>query len=273
MRLWFACMVKDEEDTIGGWIRHAASEGATGVAILNNRSTDGTLDAIADAALDVKGDTIVWLEDDPVVGYYQSLKISALLERVAREHDPEWIVPADADELWHARDRALTSLFVEMRLMGNVQVVDAGLLTHYATGRDDPDEPDPFRRLEWRHPDVAPLPKVAFKWATGAVVHQGNHGVTLPGVVEPLRVLGAGLTVRHFPYRSPEQFERKVRNGAAAYAAAPDLPAGMGNHWRDFGDTLERGGPDALRAEFDERFYWAAPEQELLDDPAPYERW
>lgn len=273
MNLWFVCMVKDEADTIGGWIDHAHSEGASGVAILDNGSIDGTTDRIHEMLRSYAGTMTVLVKADPEVGYYQSRKISALVEHIGEEYDAEWIVPADADELWHCADRPLSSFFVEARARA-IPIVDAQLLSHYVTALDDADNPDPFTRMRWRHRDVAPLPKVAFRYAPGTIVHQGNHGVDIGGSWSGLHLGNSGLTVRHFPYRSPEQFERKARNGAAAYAAAPDLPPGMGEHWRSYGALLDERGPDALRAVFDEHFYFELPAPEgLIEDPAPYCRW
>ena len=104
--------------------------------------------------------------------------------------------------------------------------------------------------------------KVAARTRPAVTIHQGNHGAD-----HGERVDGR-LIVRHFPYRSVEQFVSKVRNGAAAYAAT-DLPEHEGQHWRDYGRILQDGGPDALADVFRQWFWQAEPTRDLIFDPAP----
>jgi hypothetical protein len=115
---------------------------------------------------------------------------------------------------------------------------------------------------------------VAFRWHPDAVIHQGNHDVTLPEY-EFARSGGefVAMQVRHFPYRSPEQMVRKARNGAAAYAAT-DLPAEQGAHWRSYGDLIDRYGEEALHDVYRQHFWFLSPvDAGLVCDPAPYLRW
>jgi hypothetical protein len=94
-------------------------------------------------------------------------------------------------------------------------------------------------------------------------IDAGNHGAHYPdGIAIDL------LEVRHFPYRSPEQFVRKARNGAAAYAQT-DLPFSTGQHWREYGRLIEEGGDEAGEAWFREHFWVYNPQQDpsLVYDP------
>ena len=112
-----------------------------------------------------------------------------------------------------------------------------------------------------------------FRWQPGAVIHQGNHGVTLPtGERGGLQV----LRVHHFPVRSPAQYLRKARNGAAAYAAAPDVAGG--DHWKSWGRMTD----EQLEQAYAEHWYYNSPADVgrvrgdglgLVRDPAPYRRW
>lgn len=262
-------MVKDEGDVIGDVIRHLASEGVQTIGILENGSTDDTLEQIDNATIEVeKGKRCrVKVVHDGEVGYYQSRKISSLLEFLAMPGD--WIVPFDADELWHA-DRRLDEFFMSQPTA--VEAVDAGLLTHLASGLDR-QASSVFERFEYRDPTVAPLPKVAFRFERGAVVAQGAHGVQFTGRgrnhASALHQAGSALTVRHFPYRSEAQMVRKVRNGAAAYAAT-DLPESTGDHWRRMG----RLSDDELAELYRTKYAHPWPlEAGQVHDPAPWCRW
>ena len=255
-------MVKDEADIIAGTLRHLSDEGLDGIIVADNGSTDGTRDILEDLKDDLTAELII--VDDPDPGYYQSRKVSVLAD-LARMRGAKWVIPFDADELWLAPHRIVDVLEA---IPPGYSIAAAQLYNHFPSGID-PTDPDPFRSIQWRQAEPAGLPKVAFRPAEGAVVHQGNHGVTLNG---PARITVA-LEVRHFPYRSAEQFVRKARNGAAAYAAT-DLPEDAGAHWRGYGTILERYGEEALAEVWREHFWFLAPfESGLIHDPAPYLRW
>lgn len=252
-------MVKDEADVIEGVLRHMADE-VDRIVVADNLSTDDSR-KILDELAEQLPLTIV---DDADPAYYQSAKMTRLAEYAAREHDATWIVPFDADELWVFKgDRISVELAAS-----NADVVHADLFHHFPTAVD-PEGDDPFRTIIWRQPHPAPLPKVAFRWREGAVIEQGNHGVDLGTPVH----IGGGLEVRHFPYRTVEQFTRKAVNGAAAYKAT-ELPEHVGAHWRGYGALLERYGETALHDVFREHFWALSPaDKGWIPDAAPYRRW
>lgn len=261
-------LAKDEADVVEGWVRHHADE-VDHVIVADNLSTDGTREILDGLVAEGLPLTVV---DDPDPAYHQSRKMSALAERAAEMcgGDDLIIVPADMDELWvQPRDRIRTVLPV----LG-YPIFLGSLYNHVRTG-DDVRDDDPFRSMVWRIEAPSKLGKVAFRWAPGTVIHQGNHGVTLPtGETGGLPV----LEIRHFPVRSPEQYIRKARNGAAAYAAAPDLDESMGAHWRSWGRMTD----GQLREAFYSGWHYVSPADVgrvrgdgfgLVRDAAPYRRW
>ena len=257
MATFGVCMVKDELDVVEGTVRHMADE-VDHVIVADNGSTDGTREVLEELAA-VLPLTVL---DDPDPAYYQSHKMTRLATRAAGA-GATWVVPFDADEVWVASTR-----IADLLATTEACVASAALFNHLCTAVD-PVADHPYRSMVWRQRDAAPLPKVAFRWERGAVIHQGNHGVTLPsgGRVEQL------LEVRHFPYRSAAQFVSKARNGAAAYRAA-DLPENQGAHWRAYGDLLDRYGEEALEDVFREHFWYLSPtDSGLINDPAPFMRW
>lgn len=231
-------MFRDEADVAATVVRHMVGQ-VDRVLVADNGSTDGTKEIARQAGAIVT--------DDPDPAYYQSQKMSGLAER-ARLMGADWIVPFDADEIWTGKRGAIKRTLEA--LPDFILVAEAALYDYVATGQDN-GAPNPFERMRWRRSAPVPLPKVAFRAFTGAVVHQGNHGVTLPDHPIP-PIIKHLLTVRHFPYRSPEQFIRKARNGAAAYAAT-NLPEEVGQHWRGYG----RMSDDGLRDHFS-RWFWRA---------------
>lgn len=252
-------LVKDEADVIEGTIRHIAGE-VDFVIVADNRSKDGTREILDQLASELP----VTVQDQPEVGYYQSRFMSALAAQAA-EMGASWVLPADADEIWIAPGGRIADVLAGL---GSTHIAKAALFNHLRTRDDEPDV-DPFVSMVWRQRDAARLPKVAFRYQDGAVIHQGNHGVTLPNPGLQLDV----LEIRHFPVRSAKQLMSKARNGAAAYKAT-DLDPDMGLHWRSWGAILERHGPKAITDIYNEHWFYRSPvDSGLVRDPAPYRRW
>lgn len=261
MSTWAVTTVKDEQDVIEGTIRHMLDE-VDGVIVCDNGSTDKTGE-ILEALLDEYDELLVVIHDAEVA-YYQSVRMTSLAERAALRHGATWIVPFDADELWvglgsHIRDDLAAS---------DADIVTADVFTYLPSGID-PTVGSPFETIRWRLREKLPLPKVAFRWTSGCVIQQGNHGVDRPCG----STIAAGLRVYHFPYRTTEQFVRKALNGAKAYAAT-DLPEDVGAHWRGYGAIADRHGIEALEDVYREHFWAMSPaDKGWVLDPAPYMRW
>ena len=243
-------MVKNEADIIAATLTHTLSQ-VDHVIIADNGSTDGTRDIIA--SFDVE------LIDDPDPAYRQSQKMTRLAAYAARS-GASWVVPVDADELWSTPETTIKELLP--LVPADRAIVQAQLFDYVATALDDPNEPDPTKRITWRRRTPAKLPKVAVRPTVAVTIHQGNHGAEY---FHPDPV--GGLIVRHFPYRSPEQMRRKAITGSAALHAAPELPHTSGQHWRDYAE-LERANPGAIADVFQEWFWVADPTStNLVRDP------
>lgn len=254
MAVFGIAMVRDEADIVGSTVAHMLTQ-VDHVIVADNGSVDGTREILA--GLDVE------VIDDPEVGYYQSAKMTMLARRAA-EAGADWVVPFDADEWWYTPHAATIAEFLG-QFGPQWLTVSADLYDHVATGAD-PDKVNPVERMRWRRVNAVPLPKVACRPRTDLVIHQGNHGASYDSgaTVQP------GLIVRHFPYRSAEQFVRKARNGAEAYKAT-DLPETTGQHWRQYGALLEAHGPEVLEDVFRQWFWVRDPEvdESVMFDPVP----
>lgn len=258
-------MVKDEADIIASTVGHMLGQ-VDHVIVADNGSTDGTRDILLDLGVEVL--------DDPDPAYTQAAKMTALAG-LARERSARWVIPFDADEWWFSPDGRIADVLGQ-RWLRNTYVAVAALWDHVPTALDDLDETDPVARMRWRWTNRSALHKVGCQARPDLRIEQGNHNARYDR--EPLVAEGL-LQIRHFPYRSPEQFIRKVRNGAAAYAAS-DLPETMGGHWRAYGRILAEHGEQVLLDEVYRRWFFRTdpttptvvegePLPELVEDPVP----
>jgi glycosyltransferase involved in cell wall biosynthesis len=265
-------MMKDEADIARPTIINMAHN-VDFLVLADNGSTDGTRELIEKLSETYP----ITLLDDEERGYYQSAKMTALAT-VAGDMGADWVVPFDADEVWYNRFGDTLKDLLE-NVKPQWLTVAAELYDHVSTGLDLLDEVDPTVRMGWRRDYAAKLNKVACRVRDDLTIEQGNHGARYNGGATKLK---SPFCVRHFAYRSPAQFVRKVRNGAAAYAAS-DLPDNQGSHWRGYGRILEQFGEETLIRDVYEKWFWRANPREyamiegdvsepLVYDPAPVKR-
>lgn len=236
-------MVRDEEDVIGTVLHHLLEEGVDYLFVADNLSGDATPLILKEM---VAAGAPLSVIEDPEPGYRQSEKMTWLATQ-AWEAGAEWVLPFDADEIWYAPGSTIGEA---------LRLTAAGVVA--ATGFDHLPRPGsstiggmPFRRLEPQR-----FKKVAFRARADVRVAQGNHSVEHPG-----RTVTDVLEFRHFQWRTLEQMARKVRQGAAAYLAAPEIPVWEGAHWR----TLAALTSEQLAAEWDR----LCDDDNVVYDPAP----
>jgi glycosyltransferase involved in cell wall biosynthesis len=246
-------MVRDEGDVLEGTLRAMLRE-VDLVIVADNLSTDDT-PAILERLAAEHPQLIVTRDAEP--GYFQARKMTHLAAE-AEAFGADIVVPFDADERWYSPHGRVADVLAD----SGGTLFPALVYDHIPTALD-PDGP-PFHRMGWRRREANPLVKVAARTRPAVRIHQGNHGADYGPTIRDL------LVVRHYPYRSAEQFVRKARNGAAAYAAT-DLPEHEGRHWRDYGRILDEEGEDALTAVF-HRWFWSPDprrDRTLILDPSP----
>ena len=248
-KVFAVTMCKNEQDIIEHTVRHMLTQ-VDHVIVADNMSTDNTR-AILES---LPGDHLTIIDDlDPA--YEQSRKMTNLAQ-AARLLGADAVVPFDADEYWYAPDFPTIS---EAIAQSENTIFPASMYNFVPTAIDDTSDPNPFTRIQWKRKEGNPLVKVAGLVHGSMVVEMGNHNISYSK--QFIHSWNTELLiVRHYPYRSPEQFVRKALQGAAALELT-DLPYEMGEHWRSYAAIAKGMGDKALEDVFTEWFWDQDPNE------------
>lgn len=249
--VWGVSMVRDEADVVGYTIEHLLAEGLDHVIVADNMSTDGTYELLREMSATLP----ITVVRDRLPAFHQAHKISRLA-RIAAAGGADWIVPFDADELWCADGGSL----VDVLRTSRESVLDAPMFNQVPSNDDDPGQPNPYRRITQRCVEPLVMGKVAFRAHRLAYVADGNHAVQIPGVSLHRRPnVDTPLSIRHVPFRTPDQVARKVHQGTEA-SSHPGVPETTSIHWR----ALSTRDVDQIVE------YYLRLDQQLVHDPAPF---
>lgn len=229
--------------------------------IIGDDSTDGGQHSLERLVAEGLPLTVVW-DDEPA--YHQPEVVKRLMLQ-ARDMGAVWAVPFDLDEAWSADVGRVADRLAE--LPEHVLIATARNMNHTATILDDPIDPDPMHRMGWRSREMLPLMKVAVRIRGDVEMAHGNHSARF--LQEPLPpAINGVLESRHFPYRTPEQFIKRVRDNWPDLKAS-GLSRGHGAHIWAYGEHLDQYGEDGLRAWFNDGMLHKDPEGDdsLVFDP------
>lgn len=229
-------MVRDEADVIGAMLQHHAAQGIDEFIITDNASIDGTTQIIEELANSLQ----ITLFHDPVHRKQQGETVTRMA-RLAAERGATWVVNADADEFWVARNPSLSlrdafSHFDPGWGSFAVPVYDmTGPVAHSGSGLQRLTYRDlrSVERMRAVGIQAHATPDAVHVADPDVVVSQGNHFVSIPSAGEPGPEWA--IEVLHFPWRSWSQFSGKVERSGLAYERAPGLEPSANHHgMRDY---------------------------------------
>jgi hypothetical protein len=254
--------VRDEDDIVEYSLRRMTAQ-VDHVIIGEGCSTDQTRPIVE--RLVAQGLPITLLDDEAL--NFEQREVMTRYAHIAREMGATWGVFYDTDEAWTADGGRIADVLPA--LADDVLIVHADNTTHCATSEDDPSDPDPMGRMKWRQANVLPLGKVACRLRDDLVIGHGNHSAGYDDDQRPLTI-GEVLHSRHFPYRTPEQFIKRVRI-AYPMLKRSGLPRHHGQHIWEYGECWEQHGDDGLRTWFRDGMFFEDPASDpgLVYDPIP----
>lgn len=268
MRLAMSILVRDEADIIEENIRYHADQGVDLFIVMDNDSQDGTRDILQG----MKTELEILLLDEPAKTIDQGIWVTRMVLEIRDKGLADWIVLNDADEFWTSSRGSLKSEIMDIansphhapleraavircprynmladvhdlerehyRFFDNVWKVANPLGDWPRSGNASPDIPHLLQRVG---------PKAISEVKGFRSVDQGNHVVDHR---DGLTVDSRTIEILHYPIRTFDQFERKVRNYATSLQSNERLrdKVDVSHHFRRWYALLEEG---KLRDEFD----------------------
>lgn len=251
-KLAMALLVKNEIDVIERNIRFHADMGVLNFIVMDNGSTDGTLERLKE----LQSEFNVIIINNPTGMYQQSKWMTQLARTAKAQFGATHVIPNDADEFWvpkcnknlpeqiepnaavqtiHRVNRVLTKQQVSegRPYWASEYVVDSPILY---TGDVQINEEAVSMQL------VKISPKVIVR-TTGLIkIKGGNHRARHWKFWSTTK--NPNITVNHYPIRSYKQFLANVEN-RSHLLDKPNVK--MGPHYRRWVKQLNR---DALESEF-----------------------
>lgn len=220
-------MVKNEEDVIEHNIEWLQSQDIDHIFVANNMSTDNTKNILKSLSEKYNNITIIY---DNQFAYEQATKMNKWIN-MCYEMGADIIIPIDADEIWYSKipEKTLGQVLKE-NCEGDC-VFEATAIDFIPT-ENDLNTDNPFESMIYMKANSDSFQSVAFTKHLNSSITMGNHSVNNhPGNSNMIRNL---IGIKHYQYRSFDQFVRKMRNGKNVMEQSSQ-PSFMCSHWRERG--------------------------------------
>lgn len=243
-RLIMTLLVKDEDDMLEENLIFHKAMGVDGFIITDNNSSDRTPEIIR--KYKDKG-WILEVVEEKATDYQQKKWVDRMIWKAKKDYKADWIINADADELWYAPSGDLKTELVASK--ANVLTCEMKCVF--------PEENKPF--WQWgqtvevvTNPEHYNLSRYSlFGRQNKKVIHRtvgyiqismGNHKVTM----FPKKTAKSNIHIYHYNIRGRQPFLEKMINGGKQLEQNPRKHGGR--HWRYFYQMYKDG---LLDAEYD----------------------
>lgn len=243
-RLIMTLLVKNEEDMLEENLIFHKAMGVDGFIITDNNSSDRTPEIIR--KYKEKG-WIVEAIEEKATDYQQKKWVDRMIWKAKSVHKADWVINADADEIWYAPSGDLKTELVSSR----ANVLTCEMKCVY------PEEGKPFWQWGQTVEVVNDLErynlsryslfarqnkKVIHRTAGYIQISMGNHKVTM----FPKKVAKSNIRIYHYNIRGKKPFLEKMINGGKQLEQNPKKHGGR--HWRYYYQLYKEG---LLEAEYD----------------------
>lgn len=241
--LYMTLLVKNEEDILENNLRFHKAMGVDGFIITDNNSTDRTSDIIR------KYQEIGWVKEvinETATNYNQKEWVDRMVWIAKKRYKADWIINADADELWYAPSGNLKTEMTSTRanvLNCDVKVVYPEDKPFYQWNKMIKAVPDRTQfDLSLYSQFERQNKKVAHRTSCYLQISMGNHKVTM----FPKKSVNSNIIVYHYNIRGKQHFMEKMINGGKQLEQHRSKHGGR--HWRYFYQLHKEG---KLEAEYE----------------------
>lgn len=237
-------LVRDNDDLIAANLDFHLRCGVDHFLVMDNLSTDATPRILDDYGR--RG--LVTYFHQPEDTYSQHVWVTQLARLAFVEHGADWVINNDADEFWWSEACDLK------RVLSDIPETYAAAQVERTNFIPRPLPQGVFfahaltiRETRSLNPLGFPLPgKMCHRGMAEVEVSMGSHAVSAGG--GPLPAINVPITILHFPIRSYEKFEVKVKTGGAALERNTAFGPDEVGTWRHLFGLWKRG---ELRAYYD----------------------
>jgi hypothetical protein len=246
MQLVLTLLCRDEEDVIEEMITFHLSRGVDLVIATDNNSTDSTRTILANHA---RSGSVVLL-DEPSHTHDQGPWDTRMARMAAEQYAADWVINSDADEFWWPQSGNLKSPLTN--LAEDLKVLNIERFNYLPPLSTSDPKPPFYQSMKIREKQSLNClgsllpPKVCHRGLSQISIDDGNHAVRHAGKVIPSQAFNE-IEILHFPVRSYQQFERKIRQGAEALQRNQRIAnTSIGSTWRKlYQDHLLNGTLDS----------------------------
>lgn len=212
-------MVKNEVDIIETFIRYHVSI-LDGMVILDNGSTDGTLEIINNL---IKEGLPIYMLFDDNPSFDQSAMTTKMLYASLGRFQLDYVLPIDVDEFLITNSNKPIRSELESQLRPD-SLFFVSWVTYVPTEIDDMHELNPLKRITHRRNIQHNYDEKVFVPANIAskesiIIRQGNHDIDSAGSKETNRTRLKHINLAHIPIRSEGQAKSKYLVGWLANLA------------------------------------------------------
>jgi hypothetical protein len=226
-RIIMTLLCRDEEDIIGYNVAYHLAQGVDFVIATDNASRDRTPRLLERFVQ--RGQ--LHLLHQPELTHQQGKWVSRMARKAAVKFDADWVIHNDADEFWLAEQGTVRDVLEAVpRDTDCLEVPRVDMLPPRDTA-------ERFYESMTVHQGGRPVlgnsldPKVCHRAYPDVRVAQGNHFV-LRGGVRLAEKRDHALRIVHYPLRSPDQLERRIRRGLMALEPNSPMNPSSARRWR-----------------------------------------
>jgi glycosyltransferase involved in cell wall biosynthesis len=207
--------MKNESFMIEEWIDHYLSQGADRIYLIDNGSTDDTLEKVRPMVADGRAELVVYLDQHKQVEHYWSA-----YKHFSMESQCEWIAIVDIDEFWFCKSGEKLASYVARQ-----EQSDAIYTNWTIFGTDLEEQPVSVRQsLVTKQPRLDKQTKYIFRTSVALQPHDLSVHYVRDIGLNRAKIDNTVLQLNHYVTKSREFWKTvKLKRGEVAYVDL-DLP-------------------------------------------------